>query len=602
MRKESHSAFFDINSKLQKRLDQLEDTNYDICQRSQGFATLNSTILSFLSQLQRIANDEKILFIQTNYINKNNDIENNSMLKYGKIFKTKKDFIFNYSQLSQNLSEFISSFACKSLCDEYTTSKVQEIRKKFFTISEEMKDMNYRVKFNYYIQAIPNHLPNSIFVEFHKLKTQLEASHFVQKINESSIYNNENLESLNKFYISLEPIRDRLLENFSSLKSTQDGSKIYQKNPSPQILRTYSDFNKYKKINSNLKKAFDTLFTKLRPYYVKIQRKQQQINILVSDLANISSDMYKTLKCLEDETNRYTHIECIYRKISVIDNSHISYENFFEPKSYTKYILKFIDEEKVFFKEVDTRIKYSKNQTNQPSVSASVVVTDNAENSLSIVHQQELLDVFTGFHNSIIKMIKRFDDKKIFDELEERLKKKKKLEADFPTKYPRANSAPKTKLLIERKNFEDTRTSVNCGFECINTDIVRTISELPRIEAATSAFTAISNLFKAEETNFENVFIAPASCEWANQVAEEFKLIIQNKKNEIEKVKKQYEIEKKKKEYANCRHPKTICLASCGHTFCDRCLNLELLNENSHYFCPKCQKEFSQNDIIPIKW
>lgn len=600
MKKDSHSPFLDLNSKLQKRLDKLEEINYDICQCAQGFATLNSNILSFLDQLQQIVQDENNLLIQGKYINGKKDNRSELSFNYAQVFKTKDDFVMSFTQLSQNLADFISLFACKSLCDEFTTSRVQEIRKRFFKITEITKDIN-QIKFDSQNQIIPNNLSSSFVIKFHKIKTKPEVTSFIQKINDGSNYNTENLESLNKFYVSLEPIKDRLLEKLSSLKATLDDSQVYQKHPSPEMLSSYPEFNKYIKMHSKLKSAFDALFDKLRPYYVKIQRKQQQIDQLVNDLLSLSSKMDKTLKNLGDETNRYTNIECLFRKISVIDNSHESYQ-FFEPELYTSFILNFIDEEKSFLKKVDGYIKYSKSQTNETSLSsvssASVVVNDNVDNRLSIVHQPQLLELFTNFDNLIVKCINRFEEKNIFNQLEDKLKKKKKLENDFPTKYPREDSSPKPSLLKERKIYDDKTKSINCAFEIINADIDNAISNLSKIETASSSFSGIHNFLKAEGTHFENLFLLPASCEWANQVADEFKLLIQNKKEEIEKVKMQIEVEKKKKDLAVvCCHQKTVCLASCGHTFCDSCL---FHDANSH--CPRCQKEFTQNDVIRIKW
>lgn len=604
MKKDSHSVFFDINTKLQKRLDELEEINYDVCQCTQGFATLNSSIISFFDQLKQIVKDENNLYIKTNYANNMAD-KNDIPIKITQLFKTKDDFINNYILLSKNLADFISLFACKALCDEYTTSKVKEIRSRFSKITEMKKDINYRFKFNHQNQMIPKNSSNPILIKFNKVKTKLDPSNFIEKISDGSIYNTENLESLNKFYSSLESIKDQLLDKYSSLIATQDDSRIYQKYPSPEMLGNYPEFNKYIKIHSKLKNAFDTLLSKIAQYYVKIHRKQQQINSIVTDLLSLSSKMDKTRKCLEDETKRYANIECLYQKINVIDKSYEYYE-FFNPEKYTNLILNFVDEEKNFFKKVDNRIKYSKSQSNESNSTSSVAANDDVESRLSVAHQQQVLDLLTSFYDSIIENINRltFDDKSkknIFDQLEGKLTKKNKLETDFQTRYPRKDSTPKQSLVMKRKRYSDAIKSENCAFDCIGADIHKAISNLSNIEEASTSFAGIHNFLKAE-SYFNDFFLGPASYKWSIQIADEFKNVIKNKKDEIEKTKLKVEEEKKLKDCASCCHPKTICLASCGHTFCDNCLNLEKVSSSSHGICPKCSKEFTLNDIIHIKW
>ena len=572
----SPSATNDIEKKLCRRIEKLGEINNLICTYNQGLSSLNNMIILFANVLR-----EKE--VKAKKIAKIDDSKNNNEN-------------LDFESLVLSISDLISKICSKTLADDLSSKNMKTLKKILFNFPGNNSP-------NFKFLTMKNKLPNSIFLKFHKTKIRTNASNYLQINNQKKTDVIHNLEPLNKFLLSLDSIKQNLISRLSTLQALYNDSYIFSKFPTPEIISKCPKFIQYLEIRSKIKNGIGTILNILQTFHTKIQRKQQQINIIVTDLGKLSTDMRVTLKSLEDEINFSTKIEILYRKIYAIYKAQ-SYYEFYDPSNTKEDISKWISLEDQFLNTVNT--------------------LNFDFNDISFIEK-----INSQLHSFSLSTLTTYEEiKKEEKYIKNKIISKSNLEANFWTKYPKNQSNPSHILIRERTHFNESTKSVNCAFECINTDIERTLNNLSQIESASNAFSSIFNLFKQQyspnENNQENsitkslrgkttqtnanvkkykiddIFYLIASYNWELQLYENLQNEIENKKREIEKLKNSISFEKQKQIHHICNHEKSYYITTCSHTFCENCLKNTI--ENESYICPNCQTNFNKNDIIQINW
>lgn len=579
MEKSEPQPIENVHSELENQFNELNEINDNICSKAHHFSILNSKLQGFLTELETL--DGLIKEEQEIFLGKR------KRKNTRKMFRSKSNLISKFKQLSKSTANFISTFSSKYLADDFTTENFQKIRERFFSLSEHIRNKN-QINQNRNYLLINQKMPKSILYQIHIAKSAFDNTKIIMKNPDETFTDDEDIyPPLNKFYASLQATYERLIEKVASQNATNDDSRVYQRHPNPKMLAENQNFQRYVTIYQKLKKAIAQIISELQPYYTKIHRKQQQITAIIANITAMLSTMDQTLKRFENERDRFTDAITVYQKINLIDSAIDSYE-FFNPCLCTDDVCKFLNDENMFFKDADGLVRFTK-------IKSSIIVSDvNDEKTLTLTQLDDLLMVFNNYNKYIFDCIRNFQYKRDAFQLQERLARKEKLITNFSIKYKRDDKPPSRELIAGRRAYKHAvQSKEKCGFECINTDIFQSINSLSKIEEATSQFSSIFNLFKENHNAFEDDFLSRANEQWENELTDEFNNMIRQKKMTLDELTSNLQ---KETEIKECVHQKTICIATCGHTFCDECLDVSLLK------CPKCNESFTENDIIHINW
>lgn len=547
-----------LNDALEQHLIQLTMTNEKICEGVSAFATINSSFRIIYPDLNNFYREMALSEHQVNNASKYN-------------------FSNNFESLSNDISLLLKLEVVSKLYDDFTINNLNEIKQLFDQIvGVEYKTAKYQI-------------PPSITLKIRKIAQEFDASTFIKTATQNvqmaqEIPIQKAIKSLNKFMFKIEHDCDKLENSYYSLKATREQREAFKILPSPQIIEHFPEFQKYVVINRKLLHAINSTCKALQPYIDKLNLKQQQIAQAIKGVNSVLLEIRGEYQKFIDYCNELTNINERCHYLRLVDKT---------MKDYPFY----------------SRTKHDEQVSSWLNSEADLIKSALGTNfSQEMTAHDQLLNCLEILRRLCVNFKKELKNNNV--SLSNREAAKKKTSSTFEIKYgSRENSDPSPSLINARQQSDSLQTDFDQICAQIQKLVDKRTASLFKINEGVHAFISLHKFF-ISNTALTNPCASTSGLQWESQFESVFKKLIEQKRKEIKELAQQEANKRKMIEEINslqiehpepyCKHMKTLCITTCGHTICEQCLASYI--QTIGMKCCECKTPFTQTDIIRINW
>lgn len=447
--------------------------------------------------------------------------------------------------------------------DNFTTKKVMQL----YNIFESSLDLTKRFLHIKHIKTRDISLDNKI----DKMKKR-DPLFMTKLITISPGFLNKNVTNQSKFdelkvvLLRLNELEKKLQDYYNIHIAQSDVTKKHLECPEPSILSRYPQFQQY----------------------VDIHKKMIQEMVIINEgySKQITDDVIPNI----DNLNRVfmTSIDNFSTLNSNIQSVRQSYDTLID-LNYTQILLKAVNimKNKLAARYID--------EYNETIYQIRQFETKFSESIIDENTTRPLIDKYNEYKLKLEKL-----NKEISKYLEEYVEEKQ------PTKYDNSEGQ------VHKNIMNAYNEQINDSFKCFPNLFLTFCSNLDNLKTHLSESKLIlehqSFIIKRTVYDPEALYLDHLIKELSEEVNNKVEKVSSVCK-EKETIEEDYNIQRKmydelvalaSKENVcpDCFKDRNVCLATCGHTFCEKCF--EKLENVSN--CPVCGVSFSKNDVISIKW
>lgn len=480
-------------------------------------------------------------------------------------FKGKQGLIEEFESISNYCREIIQNTSISKVDDPYALKNLMKISKLF----EETVDIS---KIFFILKNLHQQTITTPAIQY--ITECSDPLEFTQLIKITPNFLKSNPTSFNKecalqeVHTKLVDLVEKLSEAHDALVAKNDEIKMFLQYPSVEILQKSVQFQRYISFHRKSRESF----TKTSSSYAK------QANQILIMLGQIKNNLHGTSQYFTKSINEIkAESAAIQEKYvnSTIKLAELRSIKFIKDKYSTNAITKYINSNKMY--------------------------TD-AENKL--IEGVCDTDKLRAFHDYLVQSKdEAASNNKEFRDLLNKLDSGALVTANSETEDSR-------KL---RQAIDILFDQVSDGFSAFISTFEIASQMSGDVEECVRAMSTIGKMYEDVDVIESQVACKPSN-NWYEQLTRRTSQNIDKKKTDLEQIQKETKDLKsatsklkssvvglktdKEHKCEQCRINRTLCLATCGHTFCENCLK----REKCHGKCPICMKLFREADVIKIMW